>query len=233
MDGAVTDGLGAIRAGAAFFCAATRTERGVTDLSRTHFILSPASCSGKRAGLLLRQEAEFDLAVRFHRNGAPLGEVFSFLSGLYFRGKLTYALRFAGSARGGRTILVVTPDRGLVDPAETIGPPELESFARTPIELGNPVYRLPLERDVERLAAEMGAADRVVLLGSVATPKYVEPLLERLEDRLCFPEPFVGMGDMQRGALMLRAVEAGSELPYIRAAGAVRSRAARPARGRS
>ena len=32
--------------------------------------------------------------------GAPIGEVFSFLSSLYFRGKLTYAQRFAAPPTG-------------------------------------------------------------------------------------------------------------------------------------
>ena len=54
----------------------------------------------------------------------------------------------------------------------------------------------------------------------------MELLLDVAGDRLCFPEPFVGMGDMQRGSLMLRAASAGVPLPYVNAAGAVRSRAA-------
>ncbi|HEY6929256.1 MAG TPA: hypothetical protein VJA66_06235, partial [Thermoanaerobaculia bacterium] len=60
------------------------------------FLLSPASCSGARARMLLRRQARFPLAERVRRpEGAPLGEVFSFLSGLYFRGKHTYAQAFA------------------------------------------------------------------------------------------------------------------------------------------
>src|ERR1051325_10991404 len=58
----------------------------------TLFLLSPARCDGRRALTLLSPRAEFPLAVQLRRReGAPLGEVFAFLSGLYFRGKLTYA----------------------------------------------------------------------------------------------------------------------------------------------
>ena len=55
------------------------------------------------------------MALRGAR-GAPLGEVFSFLSGLYFRGKLAYARAFARAPRGVPPILVITPDRGLLAP---------------------------------------------------------------------------------------------------------------------
>src|SRR5438132_10431681 len=50
------------------------------------FLLSPANISGERAKLLLRESAAFPLAQRLQSQGAPLGEVFSFISGLYFRG---------------------------------------------------------------------------------------------------------------------------------------------------
>ena len=59
------------------------------------FLLSPASTAGKRCQQLLSKRAEFELAVRLRLEGASLGEVFSFLSALYFRGKLTYARAFA------------------------------------------------------------------------------------------------------------------------------------------
>src|SRR3954447_25200988 len=60
------------------------------------FLLSPASCSGQRAAMLFNERAEFFLARQLRERGAPLGDVFSFLSGLYFRGKLSYARAFAG-----------------------------------------------------------------------------------------------------------------------------------------
>jgi hypothetical protein len=67
------------------------------------FLLSPASCSGRRAEILLRERAAFDLAVRLRSGtGVTLGEAFSFLSGLYFRGKLAYASPLR--VRGRRTV---------------------------------------------------------------------------------------------------------------------------------
>ena len=72
---------------------APRTERGW--ISRV-FLLSPARSDGRRAKMLLNPRAEFSLAVRLREpDGAEIGEVFSFLSKLYFRGKLTYAREFA------------------------------------------------------------------------------------------------------------------------------------------
>ncbi len=57
-----------------------------------------------------------------------------------------------------------------------------------------------------------------MLLGSVATGKYVDPLTEALGDRLRFPGDFVGRGDMSRGGLLLRCVREGRELD-LRAGG--------------
>jgi hypothetical protein len=54
-----------------------------------------------------------------------------------------------------------------------------------------------------------------VLLGSVATPKYVEPLLAIFGDKLVFPSEFAGRGDMSRGGLMLRCVRERVELTYV------------------
>src|SRR5438093_629722 len=83
-------------------------ERGAADElmpPRRLFLLSPASASGRRAEILLRDQAQFDLARRLRSaEGVPLGDVFSFLSGLYFRGKLAYATRFGEDA-----VWVITP----------------------------------------------------------------------------------------------------------------------------
>jgi hypothetical protein len=189
------------------------------------FLLSPARSDGKRAALLARPDAVFDLAVQLRSPmGAPLGEVFAFLSGLYFRGKMTYAARFSRPPRGQPGALVITSNRGLMVPEARITPRDLDDFASVPIDQREPRYLEPLTRDLEKLCGETGDC-RFVLLGSVATAKYVEVLLGRLGDRLIIPEAFPGMGDMQRGALMLRAAREGEELPYIPVAGAVLSRA--------
>jgi len=81
------------------------------------FLLSPANAGGKRAQLLLRQAAQFDLALRLREHGLPLGEAFSFISGLYFRGKLAYAGAFAAPPEGVPGVLVITACGGLLPPA--------------------------------------------------------------------------------------------------------------------
>ncbi|HEX9290114.1 MAG TPA: hypothetical protein VF904_11345 [Anaeromyxobacteraceae bacterium] len=186
------------------------------------FLLSPANAGGERASLLLRAGATFPLARAVQSPaGAPLGEVFRFTSGLYFRGKVTYAAAFAQPPPGVPGSLVITPGAGLVAPETRVTASDLRSFAAIPIDPRDARYRAPLERDVRALA---GAAPRaeVVLLGSIASGKYVDVLLAVLGDRLLFPEAFVGRGDMSRGGLMLRCVRAGEELAYVQVAGAVR-----------
>jgi len=194
------------------------------------FLLSPAHCGGERAGLLFRKEADFDLARRVRRPpGAPLGEVFSFLSGLYFRGKLAYAQAFAVPPAGLTGVYVITPNEGLRPADELVDLARLRRFAQVDIDADDARYHRPLRRDARRLAAVLGRGDEVVLLGSVATGKYVDPLTEALGERLRFPGDFVGRGDMSRGGLLLRSVRDGRELDYLPLAGAVR-RGSRPAR---
>jgi hypothetical protein len=189
------------------------------------FLLSPAHCGGKRAALIARPEAAFDLARRMRSpEGAPLGEVFAFLSGLYFRGKLAYANAFADPPPGVPGALVITAGRGLLEPSAAVGSDDLELFARTPVDVREPRYRKPLESAARGLADALPGGARVVLLGSISTPKYLQLLSGIFGERLHFPCSFVGMGDMQRGSVMLKAVEAGVELEYVAAAGAVRSR---------
>ena len=185
------------------------------------FLLSPAHCGGKRAELLLNQRAEFPLAVRLRSAaGVTLGEAFSFLSGLYFRGKLTYAHRFAFPPAGKTGVQVITTDRGLLSADCQIGLEDLRRFGTVDISSEEPGYRVPLVRD----ATALGGVENfeVVLLGSVATGKYVDILLEALGERLLFPADFVGRGDMSRGALLLQAVRNEVELSYQPVAGAIR-----------
>ena len=197
------------------------------------FLLSPAHCGGERARLLFDSRARFDLARRLHHDeaaGRPsLGEVFAFLSGLYFRGKLAYALAFAQPPAGAAGLYVITATDGLCPADEPVDLPRLRRFASVDIDARDARYHGPLARDAARLAEVVGAGGEVVLLGSVASGKYVEPLSALLGDRLRFPAAFVGRGDMSRGGLLLRQVRAGVELDYIAVAGAAR-RGARPAR---
>ena len=181
--------------------------------ARTLFLLSPASTSGRRARILLSPQAQFALARRVSSSeGAPIGEVFSFLSGLYFRGKIGYARRF-GQFPG--AIRIITSDRGLVPPELAVTGADLTAMAGSAIEAANAAYTTPFRRDVAALAASLGPADRVILLGSIATGKYADLLRPLLADRLVFPSQFVGRGDMSRGGLLLRAADAGVELEYV------------------
>ena len=189
-------------------------------MTRT-FLLSPAFSGGRRAQMLLNERAQFDLARRLHAGkSVSLGEVFTFLSGLYFRGKLAYANAFARPDLS--RVLVITPTRGLVAAATPVTLRDLREFAEVDIAETDPRYRRPLERDLRRLVKQLTPRCEVVLLGSVATGKYVSVLLDILQTRIHFPADFVGRGDMSRGGLLLRSAVDGTELPYIPVHGAVR-----------
>jgi hypothetical protein len=198
------------------------------------FLLSPANCGGIRAQMVASPRASFELATRLRsREGAPLGEVFSFVSGLYFRGKLAYARRFARPPEpddpivaGG--VLVITPSAGLRSVDTPLTLTGFDAFARVPIALDNASYREPLVRGARALDRAAGPDCEVVLLGSIASGKYVEVLLPIFGDRLLFPPDFIGRGDMSRGGLMLRCVAADLELPYVPIRGAVRHGARPP-----
>lgn len=173
-------------------------------------------------GLVLSPRARFELAHAVQGAGAPLGEVFRFASGLYFRGKLAYAEAFARPPPGFPGTLVIAPGAGLVPPATVVRAADLQAFAAVPVDARVARFREPLLRDARIVAEAIGAAGEVVLLGSIASDKYVAPLLATLGARLLFPVDFVGRGDMSRGGLLLRAVRAGVELGYAAVAGAVR-----------
>lgn len=178
--------------------------------------------------MLFEPRTAFPLAEALRTNeGAPIGEVFRFLSGLYFRGKLAYARRFAESgllegqwfASGA---LVITQNRGLLPLETRVCLPHLEAFAQTDIHQAETKFTGPLLRDARLVDEATGGTAEIVLLGSVASAKYVSPLLSVFQERLLFPSDFVGRGDMSRGGLLLRCVEAGTELAYVPVLGAPR-----------
>jgi hypothetical protein len=180
------------------------------------FILSPAKTTGKRAELLLNDRASFDLAQRVRTEpGVPIGEVFSFLSGLYFRGKLAYATHFANPPAGLGGCFVITSDAGLMPCDEPVALERLRQFAASPIDPAEPRYRRPLEVAAHSICSQLCKKSQVVLLGSIATGKYIDILHDCFGDRLLFPKEFIGRGDMSRGGLMLRAVASNAELEYI------------------
>ncbi len=186
------------------------------------FLLSPAYAGGERARMILSDRAEFELARKLRcKRGAPVAEVFSFLSGLYFRGKIAYATAFARPAPRIPGVFVITPTRGLVDAGTHIRLDDLREFATVDIHSDDLRYRAPIERDARILAKKLPPRSEVILLGSIATGKYVNVLVATFRDRLRFPADFVGRGDMSRGGLMLRCAADRQELPYIAVAGAI------------
>jgi hypothetical protein len=175
------------------------------------FLLSPANMSGLRAKQLTSPRANFE-AARLYRSeqGVPIALAFAFMSALYFRGKITYALHFAG-VEGTR---VIAPGFGLVPPDWAITPERMKVLAKTEVDVRIPKYRKPLERDAKALARDLPDDAQVVLLGSVASGKYVDILWPAFGERLVFPGMFAGLGDMSRGGLLLRAARANRELEY-------------------
>ncbi|MDH4063305.1 MAG: hypothetical protein OEW19_02820 [Acidobacteriota bacterium] len=200
------------------------------DATARIFLLSPAHCGGRRATALLRPDATSALAIRLRTGTLTLGEAFSFMSGLYFRGKLAYARRFAHDQAPGAASFVITPTRGLQGPDVLVSVEILQEFASTNIASCDARYRAPLVRDLDALAAAPSIDARVVLLGSIATDKYVDVLAPRLGARLYYPSAFVGRGDMSRGGLLLRSAASGIELEYARLDPSSARRGRRPPR---
>jgi hypothetical protein len=158
------------------------------------------------------------MARRLRAHGTPVGEVFTWLSALYFRGKLDYARRFARVPDGVPGALVMLPGLGL-QPAETcISAADLARMGAIDVE--SQAFVRPVRRDARTAFEVHGPRSRVVLLGSIATGKYTDTLLEVFGQHLLFPGDFVGRGDMSRGGLLLRASRSGEELEYRPVAGA-------------
>jgi hypothetical protein len=193
------------------------------------FLLSPANIGAIRGQLLLNGSSAFELAQRIRGQGAPLGEVFTFISSLYFRGKLAYAGGFSNPPVGLPGTLILTSSRGLLPPETLVTLDDLREMSAVPIEPGDARYREPLRRDANALACRLPTGSKVVLLGSIASRKYVDPLLDVFGTILLFPQEFIGRGDMSRGGLMLRCAEAQRELEYVLVDSAVR-RGPRPAK---
>lgn len=192
---------------------------------KTVFLLSPAYCGGRRATFLLRDGSTLALAAKLREGTLTLGEAFSFMSALYFRGKLQYAQAFG---RHMPPALVITPTRGLLPPDALVTASVLHEFSGVDVDAADDRYRTPLTDSLHRLNSALDPETQVVLLGSIATGKYVDVLTSVFGHRLYFPADFVGRGDMSRGGLLLRCVASGVELDYTPLQGDVCRHGARP-----
>jgi hypothetical protein len=187
------------------------------------FILSPAKSAGERANLLFNPRARFDLAHRLQKGAkVPLAEIFSFLSGLYFRGKTAYARHFGRPPTNLSAAYVITSNQGLMPADNPIDLAQLQDFSTIAIDPNEARYVRPLQRHAKRLRKSAPSDCEFVLLGSIGTKKYAEILLDCLGEQLHFPVSFVGRGDMSRGGLLLRSVAENKELEYVPIRGAVR-----------
>lgn len=170
--------------------------------------------------MLIREQADFDLAKRLRSGQATIGEIYSFISGLYFRGKMAYAEAFHAGPPGVPAALVIVPGAGLIPPETLVDEEQLRAIAEIPVDEANPNFRRPLIEAAKLVDQHAEGICSYVLLGSVASGKYTTPLLEVFGERLLFPADFVGRGDMSRGGLMLRQARSGVELTYMPVRGA-------------
>ena len=181
------------------------------------FLLSPASLTGLRTKQLSSPRAQFPAAVRYRSaEGVTIAEAFTFMSALYFRGKIGYALHFARppASLADLGVYVITTGFGLVPPDWILTPERLQRMGRIDIDASSRNYTRPLKETARAIASRLEEETEVILLGSVATGKYVDILQPIFGSRLRFPRVFAGLGDMARGGLMLRAVRANKELEY-------------------
>jgi hypothetical protein len=164
--------------------------------------------------MLVREQAGFDVAVKLRQGSATVGELYAFISGLYFRGKMAYAEAFCAAPRGIPPALVIVPGVGLIPPETPVAMEQLRAIADVRVDERNETYRDALLQAAALVDKHAGPTCLHVLLGSIASDKYTDPLLKVFGERLVFPIDFVGRGDMSRGGLMLRCARSGIELPY-------------------
>jgi hypothetical protein len=177
------------------------------------FLLSPANVSGIKGQRLLNPTGDSDLALRLRNCGATLGEVYRFISSLYFRGKLDYAQRFQNPPHMVAGVQIIT-GAGLMLPETVITLSDLRRISAASIDERNSDYRMPLDSDLLCLRKRVSDETEVILLGSIATSKYITPIREVFGKRLLFPQDFLGIGDMSRGSMLLRCCAHGAELEY-------------------
>lgn len=176
------------------------------------FLLSPANTSGIRAKQLMSPRSKSDAAMLYRSDeGVPIADAFTYMSALYFRGKIAYARHFAAPENA----YVIAPGFGLVPPDWRITVERMAALRKTDVSTKDGRYVRTLRESSTSLAGSLAPDTEVVLLGSVASGKYVDVLQPIFGDRLRFPAVFAGLGDMARGGLLLRAVRADRELEYV------------------
>jgi hypothetical protein len=114
----------------------------------------------------------------------------------------------------------MAPVLGLRSPETAIATHHLRAMGE--LEVESEAYVVQLRNDALAINAEIQVDTQIVLLGSIASGKYVDTLIDVFGARLVFPEAFVGRGDMSRGGMMLRAAKSGEELAYAMVAGTQR-----------
>lgn len=196
------------------------------------FLLSPATAHGAKARVLLQDPPRTPAATWLRSSdGMPLAAVFTYLSGLYFTGKLAYARAFANISPPLEGVYVLTMSDGLLSPAAPVSADMLRRFAAAAD--GSADGRDRLIQSARTIAAALGEAPcEVVFLGSVHSSKYTELLEPVFGDRLRFPRELVRRGQLERGAILLERATARRELDYI-TLDEVRAMLARPRRARA
>src|ERR1700730_9229670 len=165
-----------------------------TSAPRRIFLLSPADSSGVRARMMVSERAQFELARRLRQAGLPLGEIFSFISGLYFRGKLAYARTFAQSSPGVPGAFVITACRGLVPPETPITLQELQEISAVPIEPSDARYRVPLSAMPAHYCEPLRRTPRWCCWGASRRKNTLSRCSEFLAIGSCFPQNSLAAG---------------------------------------
>ena len=102
----------------------------------------------------MHADADFEMAVRLRQGGVPLGDLFTFISGLYFRGKLAYARTFCDVPPGTHGVLVITSSGGLVSPEAVITLKRLQEIASGSVDPLDRRYTTLLERGPQIISRE-------------------------------------------------------------------------------
>ena len=153
-------------------------------------------------------------------SGAPLCEVFAFLSSLYFRGKLAYARAFARPPHAMRGVFIVTPGAGLCT-KRRLSPRRPRRVCGGRGRSRNPHFVAPLLRDVQALVAS-ASSTRASCCSAASLRQVRRAAAAGVRERLLFPADFVGRGDMSRGGLCCAPRAKASELDYLPVLGATR-----------